>query len=90
VFTLSQSLGDERKVDEGGEHDIQLVEAREDPSKLFAALNAASGEIVAECAPRQRHQEFLRFARKVVRQVDPGLEIHFNSWTTPPCTGRRR
>jgi len=44
---------------------------------LFAALNVASGEIVAECTPRQRHQEFLGFAKKVISEVEAGLEIHF-------------
>jgi transposase len=50
---------------------------RHGTTTLFAALNVASGEILADCAPRQRHQEFLRFARKLVRQVEPDLEIHF-------------
>lgn len=50
---------------------------RHGTTTLFAALDIATGEIVAECTPRQRHQEFLRFARKVVSGVDPGLEVHF-------------
>lgn len=50
---------------------------RHGTTTLFAALNLASGEIVAECTPRQRHQEFLRFAKKVVREVEPDLEVHF-------------
>lgn len=50
---------------------------RHGTTTLFAALNVASGEIVAECTARQRHQEFLRFAKKVVAGVEPELEIHF-------------
>jgi len=50
---------------------------RHGTTTLFAALNVGSGEILAECTPRQRHQEFLRFAKKVVSQVEPDLEIHF-------------
>jgi len=50
---------------------------RHGTTTLFAALNVASGEILAECTARQRHQEFLRFAKKVVSQVDAGLEVHF-------------
>lgn len=50
---------------------------RHGTTTLFAALDVATGEIVAECTPRQRHQEFLRFAQKVVRGVDPELEVHF-------------
>jgi hypothetical protein len=54
---------------------------RHGTTTLFAALNVASGEIVAECAPRQRHQEFLRFAR-MVRRVEPELEIR--DFIVPP------
>jgi transposase len=43
---------------------------------LFAALNVATGETVYECMPRHRHQEFLKFLRKVERSVEPGLDIH--------------
>lgn len=43
---------------------------------LFAALNVATGETIHECMPRHRHQEFLKFLRKVERSVEPGLEIH--------------
>lgn len=50
---------------------------RHGTTTLFAALNVASGEIVAECTARQRHQEFLKFAKKVVSGVDPALEVHF-------------
>jgi transposase len=44
---------------------------------LFAALDVASGEVIHECLPRHRHQEFLRFLRKVERETDPELDIHF-------------
>ena len=50
---------------------------RHGTTTLFAALNVASGEIVAECTARQRHQEFLRFAKKVLAGVEPELEVHF-------------
>jgi transposase len=43
---------------------------------LFAALNVATGETIHECLPRHRHQEFLKFLRRVERSVEPGLEIH--------------
>jgi transposase len=50
---------------------------RHGTTTLFGALNVASGEILAECMTRQRHQEFLRFAKKVVAGVPPELEVHF-------------
>jgi len=43
---------------------------------LFAAIDVISGQVIHECMPRHRHQEFLRFMRKVERSVEPGLEIH--------------
>ena len=43
---------------------------------LFAALNVASGRILRDCMPRHRHQEFLRFLRRVERSVPQGLAIH--------------
>jgi transposase len=44
---------------------------------LFAALDVASGHVVQECLPRHRHQEFLKFLRRVERGVPAELEIHF-------------
>ena len=50
---------------------------RHGTTTLFAALDVATGEVIHECLPRHRHQEFLRFMRKVERQSDPSLELHF-------------
>ena len=36
----------------------------------------ATGEVVHECLPRHRHQEFLRFLRKIERSVASELDIH--------------
>jgi transposase len=49
---------------------------RHGTTTLFAALNVATGETIHECMPRHRHQEFLKFLRKVERSVEPGLDIH--------------
>ena len=43
---------------------------------LFAALDIATGEILHECMSRHRHQEFLRFIRKIERSVPAELDIH--------------
>jgi transposase len=50
---------------------------RHGTTSLFSALNVATGEIIGECTPRQRHQEFLKFAKKVAATVAPELEVHF-------------
>lgn len=43
---------------------------------LFAALNVLEGTVIAECQPRHRHQEFLRFLDRIDESVNPRLEIH--------------
>ena len=42
----------------------------------FAALNVAAGKIIAQCQPRHRHQEFLRFLKQIDTATDPSLEVH--------------
>lgn len=49
---------------------------RHGTTTLFAALNVVTGETIHELMPRHRHQEFLKFLRKVERSVESGLEIH--------------
>jgi transposase len=49
---------------------------RHGTTTLFAALDVGTGSVVHECMPRHRHQEFLRFLKKVEASVPAGLEIH--------------
>jgi transposase len=49
---------------------------RNGTTTLFAALEIATGKITADaCYPRHRHQEFLRFLKKVAA-VHPGVDLH--------------
>lgn len=50
---------------------------RHGTTTLFAALNVASGEVIHDCMPRHRHQEFLRFLKRVDRETDRTLDLHF-------------
>jgi len=43
---------------------------------LFAALNYLEGKVIAQSAPRHRHQEWLDFLKQIDREVPPGQEIH--------------
>jgi transposase len=43
---------------------------------LFAALDVATGEILQDCKPHHRHQEFLAFLKQIDRSVPPELDIH--------------
>ncbi len=49
---------------------------RHGTTTLFAALNVAEGEVIAECMPKHRHQEFLAFLKKVDRAVPQDLDLH--------------
>ena len=49
---------------------------RHGTTTLFAALNVAAGKIIAQCQPRHRHQEFLRFLKQIDDATDPALDIH--------------
>jgi hypothetical protein len=43
---------------------------------LFAALNVLDGTVIGTCYPRHRHEEFLKFLRKIDRETPPGLALH--------------
>ena len=49
---------------------------RNGTTALFAALNILEGTVVGECLPRHRHQEFLRFLRRLDREFPPDLDLH--------------
>jgi transposase len=43
---------------------------------LFAALNVATGEVLARCTPRHRAADFVAFLREIEARVAPPLEVH--------------
>ena len=49
---------------------------RHGTTTLFAALDVATGELLQDCMPRHRHQEFLTFLRKMEASVPSDLAIH--------------
>jgi transposase len=49
---------------------------RNGTTTLFAALNVATGEVIDECMPRHRHDEFLLFLKKIEKQTDKALDLH--------------
>ena len=49
---------------------------RHGTTSLFAALNIASGEVIGESYRRHRHQEVLRFLKKVEKSVEKDQQIH--------------
>ena len=57
---------------EGYTHDY----IRHGTTTLFAALDVATGNVLAQCKKRHRHQEFLQFLRHIDANVPPELDIH--------------
>ena len=49
---------------------------RHGTTTLFAALDAATGRVIATCKKRHRHQDFLAFLRLIDREVPAELDIH--------------
>ena len=49
---------------------------RHGTTTLFAAINLADGKIIADCQPRHRHQEWLKFLKKINADTPPDLDLH--------------
>lgn len=49
---------------------------RNGTTTLFAAIDLAEGKIIAECLPRHRHQEWLRFLKKIAAETPAELDLH--------------
>ena len=49
---------------------------RHGTTTLFAALNVLDGKVIGQCQARHRHQEFLKFLRKLDTEFPPDLDLH--------------
>jgi transposase len=49
---------------------------RNGTTTLFAALNVLSGQVVGQCYPRHRHQEWLKFLRRLDGEFPQNLDLH--------------
>ncbi|MCG8468381.1 MAG: IS630 family transposase [Gemmatimonadetes bacterium] len=49
---------------------------RHGTTTLFAALDVATGQVLTQCKPRHRHQEFLSFLKHIDENVPPDLDVH--------------
>ena len=49
---------------------------RHGTTTLFAALNVLEGTVIGQCLPRHRHQEFLKFLRRLDREFPKDLALH--------------
>jgi len=49
---------------------------RHGTTTLFAALEILEGKVIGQCFPRHRHQEFLRFLRRLDEEFPEKLKLH--------------
>jgi transposase len=49
---------------------------RNGTTTLFAALNVLDGQVVGECHARHRHQEWLKFLRRLDREFPQDIKLH--------------
>jgi len=49
---------------------------RNGTTTLFAALSMLDGTVIGDCMPRHRHQEFIRFLKKIDGEIPTGLDLH--------------
>lgn len=49
---------------------------RNGTTTLFAAISVADGLVISQCQPRHRHQEWLKFLKRIDAQTPPELDLH--------------
>lgn len=49
---------------------------RNGTTTLFAAIELAEGKIIADCMPRHRHQEWIKFLKQIDAQTPSDLDLH--------------
>ena len=49
---------------------------RNGTTTLFAALSMLDGKVIGDCMPRHRHQEFIRFLKKIDGETPAALDLH--------------
>src|ERR671930_467646 len=49
---------------------------RHGTTTLFAALNVLDGKVIGDCMPLHRHQEFIRFLKKIDHETPSALNLH--------------
>jgi len=49
---------------------------RNGTTTLFAALDVATGHVIGQCMKRHRHQEWLKFLRRIEAETLPHLDVH--------------
>jgi len=49
---------------------------RNGTTTLFAAIELAEGKVIAECMPQHRHQEWIKFLKRIDKKTPRDLDLH--------------
>jgi len=49
---------------------------RNGTTTLFAAIDMLQGKVIANCMPRHRHQEWIKFLKQIDAETPKGLDLH--------------
>lgn len=49
---------------------------RHGTTTLFAALSMLDGKVIGDCMPRHRHQEFIRFLKRIDEETSKDMDLH--------------
>jgi transposase len=49
---------------------------RHGTTTLFAALSVLDGQVIGDCMPRHRHQEFIRFLKRIDAETPAQFDLH--------------
>src|SRR5271169_6937526 len=49
---------------------------RNGTTTLFEVKSMLDGKVIGDCMPRHRHQEFIRFLKKIDNETPAGLDLH--------------
>ena len=55
---------------------------RNGTTTLFAALDMLEGRLIGQCMPRHRHQEFIRFLKRIDAETPPDLDLIVDNYAT--------
>jgi hypothetical protein len=49
---------------------------RHGTTTLFAALSTLDGVVIGDCSPQHRHQEFIRFLKRINQETPAAMDLH--------------
>src|SRR5439155_1020814 len=79
VWEIAPGRGRKPQYDQATRDKISEATLRSKPNgttTLFAALNVLDGKVIGECHSRHRHQEWLKFLRRLDQEFPKDVQLH--------------